>query len=328
MAMSAMQLGLSVYCQKPLTHDVYESRRLAQVAAEKKLVTQMGIQVHSGGEYRRGVQVIQEGAIGKVQAVHSWSSKKWGDPAARPDREDAVPESLAWDLWLGTAQKRPFIGDGYYHPGNWLKRLDFGTGTFGDMGCHILDPVFWALELTAPLRIRSEGPAPNAHNWANDALVSFVFPRTKFTTGPVVPITWYDGDQRPPKEAVAILGNRPLPDQGSLFLGEKGAMLLPHVEGPQLFPEDKFADFPKAKVAAGNHWHEFVDAVRGMGTTSTPFSYSGPLTESVLLGGVSTHFPNQTLEWDAVGLAFKNLPDANRLIRRMYREGWKVAGLS
>jgi hypothetical protein len=105
-------------------------------------------------------------------------------------------------------------------------------------------------------------------------------------------------------------------------------MLLPHVEGPQLFPEDKFADFPKAKVAAGNHWHEFVDAVRGMGTTSTPFSYSGPLTESVLLGGVSTHFPNQTLEWDAVGLAFKNLPDANRLIRRMYREGWKVAGLS
>src|SRR5262245_7457540 len=135
MAMSAMELGLSVYGQKPLTHDVYESRRLAQYAAERKLVTQMGVQIHSHSAYRSAVQLIQGGAIGKVKEVHSWSSKKWGDGAPRPEREDKPPASFHWDLWLGIAEPRPFIGDGYYHPGNWRKRLDFGTGTFGDMGC-------------------------------------------------------------------------------------------------------------------------------------------------------------------------------------------------
>jgi predicted dehydrogenase len=329
MGMVAMQLGLHIYGQKPLTHDVYESRRLAQFAAEKKLVTQMGIQVHSDVAYRSAVQLIQGGAIGKVQAVHTWSSKKWGDPGTRPDREDPVPETLNWDLWLGIAKPRKFIGGGYYHPGNWRRRLDFGTGTFGDMGCHIFDPVFKALELTAPLTVRSGGPAPNADNWANDAVVHFTYPETKHTVGPTVPITWYDGDQRPAKEITEpVLGARPLPDQGSLFLGEKGAMLLPHVSMPVLLPEEKFKDYERPKLEGINHWHQFVEAVRGNGTTSAHFGYAGPLSESVLLGGVATHFPQQLLEWDAAGLQFKNLPDAGRLIRREYRKGWEVPGLS
>jgi predicted dehydrogenase len=329
MGMSAMQLGLHVYGQKPLTHDIYESRRLAQYAAEKKLVTQMGIQVHSSFEYRLAVQLIQSGAIGKVQAVHTWSSKKWGDPSARPNRQDPVPASLNWDVWLGVAAERPFIGGGYYHPGNWRRRLEFGTGTFGDMGCHIFDPVFKALDLTAPVTVRSLGPAPNADNWANDAIVEFVYPETKHTVGPTVPITWYDGDQRPPKEVVAqALGARPLPDQGSFFIGEKGVLLLPHVGRPVLLPEEKFADFKPPAVEGANHWHQFVEAVRGNGLTSAHFGYAGPLTESVLLGGVATHFPQKLLEWDAAGLRFKNQPDADRLIRRSYRKGWEVAGLS
>jgi predicted dehydrogenase len=327
--MSAMQLGLHVYGQKPLTHDVYESRRLAQYAAEHKLVTQMGVQIHSHSTYRAAVQLIQGGAIGKVQTVHSWSSKKWGDGSPRPEREDAVPESLNWDLWLGIAEKRPFIGNGYYHPGNWRMRLDFGTGTFGDMGCHIFDPVFKALALTAPLTIRSSGPAPNAHNWANNALVHFTFPQTAHTVGPVVPITWYDGDQRPAKDVVGpILGDRQLPDQGSLFIGEKGSLLLPHVSAPELLPAKDFADYPRPRLDEINHWHQFVEAVRGNGTTSAHFGYAGPLTESVLLGGVATHFPDKQLEWDAAGLTFKNLPEANRIIRRSYRKGWEVNGLS
>ena len=329
MAMSAMQLGLHVYGQKPLTHDVYESRRLAQYAAEHKLVTQMGVQIHSHSAYRAAVQLVQSGAIGKVQSVHSWSSKKWGDPAPRPERDDKVPEAFDWDLWLGIAAKRPFIGDGYYHPGNWRKRLDFGTGTFGDMGCHIFDPVFKALALTAPLTIRSTGPAPNAHNWANDALVHFTFPQTPHTIGPAVPITWYDGDQRPSKEITGpVLGDRQLPDQGSLFLGEKGALLLPHVAAPELLPAKDFADYPRPRLEEINHWHHFVNAVRGEGATSAHFGYAGPLTESVLLGGVATHVPNQSLEWDAAGLKFKNVSDANRLVRRPYRQGWEVAGLN
>jgi len=326
--MSAMQLGLHVYGQKPLTHDVYESRRLAEFAAEKKLVTQMGIQCHSGVAYRTAVDVIQSGAIGKVQAVHTWSSKKWGDEGDLPRREDKVPANFNWDLWVGIAAARPFIGGNYFHPGNWRKRLDFGTGTFGDMGCHIFDPVFKALDLTSPLTVKSTGAAPNAHNWANNAVVHFTYPETKFTVGPTIPITWYDGDKRPSVEITApILGSRGLPDQGSLFIGEQGAMLLPHEALPILLPEEKFQDFKRPKLPGLNHWHQFVDAVRGEGATTAHFGYAGPLTESILLGGVATHFPDQMLNWNPAKLKFEDLPQADKLIRRQYREGWAVAGL-
>lgn len=329
MGMSSMQLGLHVYGQKPLTHDVFESRRLAETAAEKKLVTQMGIQIHSHPAYRSAVMLIQQGAIGKVQSVHSFSDKRWGDPDPRPDRNEAVPAGFDWDQWLGVCESRPFIGGQYYHPGNWRKRLDFGTGTFGDMGCHIFDPVFKALELTAPLTLQSLGPAPNAHNWANDAIVHLTFPQTKHTVGPTIPITWYDGTQRPAKEITApILGDRALPGQGSLFIGEKGAMLLPHVAVPELLPEKQFADYKRPVLEDINHWYQFVEAVLGNGTTSAHFGYAGPLTESVLLGGVATFFQNEMLEWDAASLKFKNKPDAARLIRRPYRKGWEVGGLS
>lgn len=329
MAMSAMQLGLHVYGQKPLTHDVYESRRLAEFAREKKLVTQMGIQVHSAAPYRAAVAAVQSGIIGKIREVHSWSHKTWGDPDPRPDRDDPVPSNFNWDLWLGIASQRPFIGDRYYHPGNWRKRLDFGTGTFGDMGCHIFDPVFKGLELTAPLTVRSTGPAPNAHNWANGAVVHYTFPETKHTIGPAIPITWYDGDKRPPQELIVpLLGERKFPDQGSLFVGQKGAILLPHVADPVLLPEHDFAGHSLPKGEESNHWFQFVDAVRGEGTTSAHFGYAGPLTEAILLGGVATHFPNETLAWDPRQLRFTNRPEAAPLIRRTYRKGWEVAGLS
>lgn len=328
MAMSAMQLGLHVYVQKPLTHDVYESRRLAEVAREKKLVTQMGIQVHSSQEYRSAVRLIQEGAIGKVKEVHTWSNKKWGDPAPRPDQSDPVPPSLNWDLWLGVAGERPFIGSGYYHPTNWRKRIDFGTGTFGDMGCHIYDPVFEALALTAPISVRSAGPTPSEHNWANDAIVHYVFPATEFSAGKTVAVTWYDGDQRPPKEVQELLGKHNLPGQGSLFIGEGGLMLLPHVAQPILLPEEKFKDHPRPKLERADHWHQFVESVRGDGSTSAGFDYSGPLTEAVLLGGVASRFPKTTMQWDASALKFTNVADANQYIRRTYRKGWEVDGLS
>ena len=328
MGMSAMQFGLHVYGQKPLTHDVYESRRLTEVAREKKLVTQMGIQVHSDMAYRLAVQYVQAGVIGKVKDVHTWSSKKWGDTTARPDKTDPVPDTLNWDLWLGTAESRPFIGGGYYHPGNWRKRLDFGTGTFGDMGCHIYDPVFKALGVTAPLTVRSEGPTPNAHNWANDAVVHYVFPGTPFTDGKSVTVTWYDGSQRPPAEILALLGPVKQPDQGSIFIGTKGVMVLPHVARPILLPEVDVKAFNLPKLDPVNHWHSFVEAVRGNGTTSANFDYAGPLTETVLLGGIASRFPKTTLEWDARSLKFKNVKEANPFIRRAYRKGWDVKGLS
>lgn len=327
MAMSAMQRGLHVYGQKPLTHDIYESRRLTEFARRKKLVTQMGIQIHSAAEYRLAVQLIQSGAIGKVRAVHTWSSKKWGDNDPMPKRVDPVPAGFNWDQWLGVCAERPFIGGGWYHPGNWRKRLDFGTGTFGDMGCHIYDPVFKALALTAPLSVRSEGAAPNDHSWATDAIIHYVFPGTEFTAFKRVNVTWYDGDQRPPAEIVALAGGK-IPDQGSVFLGTHGVMVLPHIARPKLLPTADFADFKMPDVKGANHWHQFVDAILGKDKTQANFDYAGPLTEAVLLGSVASRFPKTTLEWNAKKLKFTNVKEANQYVRRDYRKGWEVKGLS
>jgi predicted dehydrogenase len=328
MAMSAMQLGKHVYCQKPLTHDIHEARRLTEFARQRRLVTQMGIQIHSSGTYREAVQIIQDGAIGKIKEVHAWSSKTWGDPSPRPDRNDPVPADFNWDFWLGTAAARPFLGEGYYHPNNWRKRLDFGTGTFGDMGCHIYDPVFKALELTAPLSIRSDGPSPNQWNWGVNAHIEYIFPGTPFTADKTVKVTWYDGDNRPPKEAQPPLGDEKLPDQGSLFIGTKGSMLLPHIARAQLFPEKDFENWTRPKVTENDHWQQFVEACRGNGATSANFNYAGPLTETILLGGLATRFPRTTLEWNARKLKFTNVHEANQHVRRRYRKGWEVKGLS
>jgi predicted dehydrogenase len=328
MGLSAMHYDLAVYGQKPLAHNVSECRKLAETAKEKKLVTQMGIQVHSSNDYRMAVHLIQAGAIGPVKEVHTWSSKKWGDSSPLPTKMDTPPASFNWDLWLGVAEPRPFIGGGYYHPGNWRKRLDFGTGTFGDMGCHIYDPVFAALALTAPLSVKSDGPVPTATNWANDAKVFYVFPGNKFTEGKTVNVTWYDGDQRPPDEIVKLLGGRKLPDQGSIFIGTKGIMVLPHVAPPILLETGGANElaFERPKLDGQNHWQQFVQAVRGQGETSAPFSYSGPLTESVLLGGVACRFKGETLDWNAEKLTFTNKAEANQYLTRTYRKGWEVIG--
>jgi len=327
-AMSSLQLGKHVYCQKPLTHDLYEARRLTEAARSKKLVTQMGIQIHSTGTYQQAVLILQQGAIGKIKEVHSFSDKKWGDKNPRPDRSDPVPAGFNWDDWLGIAAERPFLGGGYYHPGNWRKRLDFGTGTFGDMGCHIFDPVFNALQLTAPISIRSEGPAPNEWNWAINAIMRYVFPGTPYTADQTINVTWYDGDARPPKEVVALLEGDGLPAEGSIFIGAKGIMVLPHIAPAQLYPDKDFAGYQRPTAPEHNHWSQFVDACLGRGRTTAGFDYAGPLTESVLLGSVACRFPSTTLQWNTHRLKFTNESHANHYIRRRYRAGWHVPKLS
>ncbi|MGO8696976.1 MAG: Gfo/Idh/MocA family protein [Limisphaerales bacterium] len=326
-AMSALQLGKHVYCQKPLTHDLYETRRLTDFAREQKLVTQMGIQIHSKGVYQQAALIIKQGAIGKVKEVHAWSDKKWGDDSPPPAGNDPIPANFNWDLWLGITAARPFIGNGYYHPANWRKRLDFGTGTFGDMGCHIYDPVFNALELKTPLSVQSAGPAPKGGNWAIDSIVHYVFLGTPYTADKTINITWYDGDERPPKEAQALLEGDKLPGQGSLFIGTKGAMLLPHIEFAQLYPDKDFAGYQRPHVQEQDHWLQFVDACLGQGKTSAGFDYSGPLTEAVLLGSIACRFPRKTLGWDAEALKFGDSADANHYLRRTYRDGWSVQGM-
>jgi predicted dehydrogenase len=323
--MTALQRGLNVYTQKPMTQTIFEARQVARVAREKKVVTQMGIQLHSSAGHRTIVATIQAGAIGKVKEVHSWSGKHWGDRRPRPDRWDPIPANLYWDFWLGVAAGRPFIAR-YYHPGEWRKRIDFGTGTFGDMGCHILDPVFTSLALTSPRSVRSEGGAPNADNWGLDSRVIYTFPGTRYTADTCT-LHWYDGDQRPSAEIKALIGKHSVSDQGSIYVGEKGVLYAPYTRQLVLLPEEKFSGDAIKKQEGANHYIQFVDACRGEGTTSAPFDYSGPLTESVLLGCLATRFPATTLEWDAAKLAVANVEEANRFVRRRYRKGWEVEGL-
>jgi predicted dehydrogenase len=324
-ALRAMMRGLHVYCQKPLTHTIQEARWMRQLAAEKKLVTQMGIQIHSHSIHKQVVQMIHEGVIGRVKQVYSWSGKQWGDLQLRPKRQDTPPPGFDWDLWLGVAAERPFIGNGYYHPGNWRKRLDFGTGTFGDMGCHILDPVFGALGVEAPVSVRSLLPGPNDYNWPLDVEVHYRFPGTQYTTDSVT-LVWYNGNARPPQEVQKLIG-KPLHDQGSIYVGEKGILYSPYIAPPQLLPADKFRDYKFPEVKGDNHYLQYVEAVRGQGQTSTPFSYSGPLTEMVLLGCLATRFPKVELLWDSAALRFTNHEPANAFVHKTYRRGFEVPGL-
>ena len=319
--MRSMQLGKHVYGQKPLAHNLHEVRQMTELAHSAKVVTQMGIQVHSAAYYRIAAQVLKDCAVGKIKEVHSWSSKTWGDPTPRPDTTAPVPADFNWDLWLGVRAERPFIGGEYYHPENWRKRLDFGTGTLGDMGCHILDPVFEGLGLGSPVSVRSEGPAPNAWNWAINGKVIYTFDGTPATEGKSLQVTWYDGASRPPAEIIALLEGKEFPDQGSLFIGTEGVVLLPHIGLPEMFPKEKFKDYKLPKLKGLNHWEQFIDACRGNGETSANFAYAGPLTEAILLGGVASRFPNTTLAWNNKELKF-DLPDANRFVREEYRKGW------
>jgi len=321
-SMLALNRGKHVYCQKPLTHDVYEARRLAEVARSKKLVTQMGIQVHSSKEYRMAVRLIHDGAIGKVKEVHSWSSKKWGFDGKRPEGEDPVPANLDWDLWLGTAPNRPFK-KGLYHPGNWRKWTDYGCGTMGDMSIHILDPMAGALELTQPKTILSESDTPPPESFATKNVVKYVFPGTKFTIDPL-PLTWYDGDAMPSTKGWPV---EKLHDQGSMMVGEKGFLYLPHVQMPQLLPVESFKGFEMPDVKGDNHWHQFVNACKGEGKTSANFDYAGPLTEFVLLGVLANRVPGKLLTWNAADLKLEGSPEASALLRRTYRKGWEVEGL-
>lgn len=337
-AMSAMELGKHVYCQKPLAHDLHDVRRLTQYARRRGVVTQMGIQIHSERFYLEAVEVVRSGKIGKVKAAHLWSDKKWGDTGAPPEGDHEIPENFDWDGWLGVTADRKFVGEQYYHPGNWRRRLDFGTGTFGDMGCHIFDPVFDALGLTAPIAVRSEGPAPDAWNWANNARIRYTYPPTPYTVDEPIEFVWYDGDQRPPQEILDLITEtvpepdmRPppkRPDQGSIIIGTEGVMLLPHFRPLTLFPRAKFRDWERPDLKTQHHWHQWVDACLGEGETSTPFSYAGPLTEAVLLGCIAVRFPDQTLEWNAPNMTFTNKPTANNYLRSEPREGWEVRGLA
>jgi len=326
--MAAITRGKHVYTQKPLTHDVVEARRLAEAAQRHGVVTQMGIQGHASARLKNAVQLVRDGVIGKVREVHTWTDRPgsfWKQGLDRPNHSDPVPTSLHWDLWLGTAPARPFV-KGVYHPFRWRGWWDFGTGALGDMGCHLMDPVFTALELTAPTTVRAEGPPPHPESGPLWCQVEYDFPGTDYTTDHLK-LVWYEAGRQPPRERIMAPKQWPGSKNGVLFVGERGNVFTGFPDRTMLFPVGEFAKTKMPQNEEGNHYTEWTGAILGRGRTACPFSYAGPLTEAVLLGNVAFRF-GKMLHWDAPKLAVTNGPTADRLLKRAYRTGWEVPGLS
>lgn len=318
-ALAAMQLGIHVHVQKPLAHNIAELRMM-QVMAQKnpKLITQMGTQIHSHSAYRTAAATVRSGAIGKVSEAHLWVSKSWSGPkSGRPDREDPVPADLDWDLWLGVAPDRPYV-NGAYHPGNWRKWKDFGTGTLGDMGCHIYDPVFSCLDLGMPTSVISKGPQTYAETFAPDTDVRYTFGQTKYTTEEVA-FRWTDGRGASRPHANRAQGAK-LPGAGMFLVGEKAVMVTPHIGAPYFYKDGEKVEVEVVEKDSNDHYTEFTDACRGVGKTSTPFSYSARVTEAVLVGVAASSFKDHELKWDSPKLSFDHAPATN-LVHRTYREG-------
>ena len=324
-SLPAMQLGKHVHCQKPLTHTVFEARQMRLAAKKYDVVTQMGNQIQSNKEYRTAVQLVHDGVIGKVREVHSWQSGKMGWILVddRPSGSDPVPETVHWDEWIGVAPPRPYVSK-IYHPFNWRAWQDFSNGQLGDFGCHILDPVFMALKLTAPLTIKAEAPPINREVWTKSSTVAYEFPATELTAGKSIKVNWYDGEGRfPPRESLGLPEKYTLPGSGSVLVGEKGSLVIPHVAMPQLFPEEKFADFKIPVAPARDHYVSWAEACRGEDKTTSHFDYSGPLSETVLLGSIAIRLPGPALSWNAEKLELAGSAHAQRLLTKSYRAGWQ-----
>ena len=329
-SMMAMEMDKPVYCQKPLTHYVAEAREMKALAKKKNLVTQMGIQVHSFYDYKLATLLIQSGIIGKVHTVRAWSPKNWGYDGPEPVGSDPIPDTLDWNLWLGTSAERPYK-ENVYHPGNWRQLVDYGCGTLGDMGVHIFDTPYNALELDVPMTIVNECREPNGFGYPVNNVVTYEFPETPYTAE-TLKWVWYDGQGAPPAHEDLILPNGDeLPDQGAMFLGEKGRLLLPHFQQlPRKIVDGQYVEMDIESFNLGKpvkdyaseskkHYHQFVDACLGKAETTAPFDYSARLTETILLGVIAGRFPNQTLHWDSDKAKFAE-KEANKFLSGKYRK--------
>jgi len=319
-AMMAIKMGKHVYCQKPLAHDIFEVRQLTEAARKHRVVSQMGIQIHAENAVKFVVEMIKSGMIGEVRKVDIWSNKNWGG-GTRPKETPPVPQWLNWDLWLGPAPWRPYHPA--YLPGEWRRWWDFGTGTLGDMGCHIIDPVFWALDLRYPTSVEAQPGEFNNETYPRKTIVRWEFPARGDL--PPVAVTWYDGANNPPRPK-ELEQERNLPGQGGLYYGEKGTILAPHMGTPRLIPESRMKGFkfPEPFLPRGvDHYQEWIKACKGGPKPLANFDYSGPLTETILLGNVAAR-AGQKLLWDGPNLKVTNIPGANEYLRRKYRKGWTL----
>ncbi|MEN6425151.1 MAG: Gfo/Idh/MocA family oxidoreductase [Phycisphaerales bacterium] len=322
--MAAIQAGKHVYCEKPLTHSVYEARRVAAAAREARVATQLGNQGHSSDDIRRAVEWIRDGAIGEVHQVHAWrGGANRMTLTERPRETPPVPEGLDWDLWLGPAPERPFHPA--YAPLSFHYWWDFGSGTLGNFGCHTLDTALWALELGHPAMIEASSSELSEETTPATAMYHYKFPARG--PHPEVDLFWYDGGLMPPRPE-CLEPNRNLPRAGgSLIVGDQGAILSGSwSESPRIIPERKMKEYrqpPQTIPRSAGHHRDWINACKGGPPASSNFEYGVQLTELVLLGVVALR-TGETIHWDGPAMRAVNTPKAEPLIHGYFRKGWEM----
>ncbi len=342
-AMMAMKMKKHVWVQKPLTRTVYEARMLAEEAARQGVITQMGNQGHASEDARLINEWIWDGAIGNVREVHCWTNRPiWPQGIEAPTEIPSVPPSLDWNLWLGPAAWRP------YHPALchfvWRGWQDFGTGAIGDMGAHIMDHPYWALNLGHPTHVQASSTEMNRDSFPRAELITYHFPARSGHPDakkwgidlkielPPVKLTWYDGGITAPRPLELEDGRKLATGKsGILFVGDKGILMSgDYGSNPRLIPETKMKEFtnrPEKKIPrVTGHMAEWIECIKANKKSGTDFSYAGPLTEAMLLGCVAVHCKeaNAILEWDHVNMKFPNYPEADQYLSSVYRDGWSL----
>ncbi|HOQ04100.1 MAG TPA: Gfo/Idh/MocA family oxidoreductase [Anaerohalosphaeraceae bacterium] len=335
-ALEAMKRGKHVYVQKPLTRTVYEARVLTEAARKYGVVTQMGNQGHSGEEIRLICEWIWDGAIGPVREVHAWTNRPvWPQAKLRPTETPPVPPTLDWDLWIGPSPMRPYHP--IYHPWDWRCWIDFGTGALGDMACHVMDPVFWALKLKYATSVQGSFAKICVDKWKHlehpetyptASIIHFEFPAREDM--PPVQVHWYDGGLLPPRPD-ELEPQRRMGDSsgGVIFVGDKGKLMCGcYAKGPQLIPYSKMKEYKRPERTlprvTTSHELDWVQACKEGRQPSASFDYSGPFTEMVLMGNLALFYPGQKLLWDGEAMRVTNVEEANQYVRQPYRDGWKL----
>jgi predicted dehydrogenase len=322
----SLRAGKHVYCEKPLTHNIWEAREVQRVARETGLATQMGNQLHSSDGLRQTVEHLKAGTIGKISEVHVWVSASRWDPTIQkaPTGINDLPFGLNWDLWLGPRPLRHFHPS--YAPVTWRDYWEFGCGAMGDFGCHDLDPVVWGLDLGAPEQVILY---PAGHS--DEYLVPFgevgyyQFPRKNRNTP--LKVNWYSGGLKPGLSA-DMPADTELSPLGALYIGEKATMYYDRSGRPPRFfkkgEETAFASPPSTIPASKGHHRDWVDAIKGGPAASSHFEYGARLTEISLLGVLSLRLGGKKIFWDAENMKAKGLPEADVFIQEPVRSGWEM----
>jgi predicted dehydrogenase len=330
-AMAAIKRGKHVHCQKPLAHSIYEIRQLMKAAREHKVITQLGNQGHSYDSIRIFCEWIWDGAIGSVKEIHAFCGSNYSRIRQLGQRQEkqTIPDTLDWDQWIGPAAMRPY--NSMYLPGSWRGWMPFGSGVIGDWVCHVVDPVFWALDLGAPSTVINEAqgydPKEHADTFPSGSKVTYEFPAKGNRAA--VKMIWFDGTAQPPRPQ-ELEANRKMQGTGAFVYGDKGVISYgSHGAGEvRIIPEAKMKEYkrPEAKIprVPGGHYQDWLRAIRANKPAGSNFDYGGPLTEIAQLGVIATKMLGQKLQWDGPNMRFTNSEEANKHLNPPYREGWSL----